>query len=147
MRGAAFAACVSDIIDVMRWRIAGAMDHDAIAGAAGTREHMVISAEAERVSRRAAEALAASRQERARMDVSVPTWYDVLHAWRNCIALICGFSLARTGRSGAAGAPQPRGLGIGLGGGLVAGVGGGMPTAAELLARAKERRDAAGAHA
>jgi hypothetical protein len=60
----------------MRWRIAGAMDHDAIAGAAGTRERMVISAEAERVSRRAAEALAASRQERARMDVSVPTWCD-----------------------------------------------------------------------
>ena len=50
------------------------MDHDAIAGAAGSRERMVISAEAERVSRRAAEALAASRAERARVDVSIPTW-------------------------------------------------------------------------
>jgi hypothetical protein len=73
--------------------------------------------------------------------------FSALHAWRNCIALICVLLPPRTGRSGAAGAPQPRGLGIGLGGGLVAGVGGGMPTAAELLARAKERRDAAGAHA
>ena len=50
------------------------MNHDAIAGAAGSHERMAISAEAERVSRRAAEALAASRMERARVDVSVPTW-------------------------------------------------------------------------
>jgi hypothetical protein len=51
------------------------MNHDAIAGAAGRGgERMVVSAEAERVARRAADALRASRDERARSDVSVPTW-------------------------------------------------------------------------
>jgi hypothetical protein len=51
------------------------MDHDRIAGAAGGgRERVAVNAEAERVARRAADALRASREERQRIDVSVPTW-------------------------------------------------------------------------
>ena len=76
---AALCAC-SRLTSDAAWRFPGAMDHDAIAGAAGSRERMVISAEAERVSRRAAEALAASRAERARVDVSIPTWCVLLCA-------------------------------------------------------------------
>ena len=62
--------------------IAGAMNHEAIAGGGSA-----VAAEAERVARRATQALATSREARAGNDVSVPTW---------------------TGRSGVAGAPGNR---------------------------------------
>jgi DNA excision repair protein ERCC-6 len=60
------------------------MDHDKIVGA-NDPENVIVDYEANRVAKRAAEALRQSRVARAHADVAVPTW---------------------TGRSGAAGAPE-----------------------------------------
>lgn len=127
------------------------MDHDRIVGA-NDPENVIVDYEANRVARRAAEALKQSRAARATADVAVPTW---------------------TGRSGAAGAPDgvrrrfgatvnsrivqqnrvstspegssgTRGLSGGLGrpGGL-GGAGRGALSSSALLARVREGRQAA----
>ena len=81
--------------------IRGAMNHDAIIGASGSKDHLVggsAAAEAERVARRAHQAVTQSGRQRLQSNVAVPTW---------------------TGRSGAAGAPVEMGArnGRGRGGG------------------------------
>ena len=103
--------------------IARAMDHEAMATAGGADPRRgagasSVVAEAQRVANRASAALAASRNARARADVFIPTW---------------------TGRNGTAGAPPGSG-GIG-----VTAIGG-MPSSSDLLARARARAAAAGAH-
>jgi DNA excision repair protein ERCC-6 len=101
--------------------IARAMDHDAMATAgsaeAGRAGGNSLIVEAQRVADRASAALAASRAARAQLDVSVPTW---------------------TGRNGTGGAPP------GAGGVGVTALGG-MPSSADLLARARARATAASA--
>ena len=103
--------------------IARAMDHEAMATAGGADPRRgagttSVVAEAQRVANRASAALAASRDARARAAVFVPTW---------------------TGRNGTAGAPP------GSGGVGVTALGG-MPSSSDLLARARARSAAAGAH-
>ena len=108
-----------------------AMNHDAIMSATGGRDHLTGSsnsgtarAEAERVARRAAEALRQSRVARGSAHVAVPTWTGRSGAAGAPVGAVSAAASRRFGRSVAGVGSGGGSGGFGLGGGAGSGSGG-----------------------
>ena len=134
--------------------IRGAMSHDAIMRAPNGRDHLVggggsAALEADRVARRAEEALRQSRVARGSAGVAVPTWTGRSGAAGAPVGAVSAASARRFGRSvpgvGVGGGGGRFGSGGGGGGGAgIAGIGQGAMGSQTLLQRIRQRDAAAG---